>query len=122
LSDSQIAALEERRWAALIASDVTTLRAMYSPDLAYTHSNGQNDTRDTYLEPIASGRVRYTAVRRSDEQIRRHGDTAVITGRADMVVEAGGKQLRPAMRYSAVWTRNAGDWQLVCWHATGITG
>lgn len=120
MADPEISSLEERRWTALIASDVATLTAMYSPDLAYTHSNGMTDTRDSYLEPIASGRVRYAAVRRSDERIHRHGDTAVVTGHADMDVEANGKPLHPAMRYSAVWAHNAGEWRLVCWHATGI--
>jgi hypothetical protein len=122
MSDPEIGALEERRWTALINSDVVALTALYSPALAYTHSNGMTDSRDTYLEPIASGRVRYAAVRRSDERIHRHGSTAVVTGRADMDVEVEGKQLHPVMRYSAVWARNSGEWQLVCWHATGIAG
>jgi ketosteroid isomerase-like protein len=115
-----ITALEERRWAALTSSDVDTLAALYSPDLAYTHSNGMPDSRDGYLAPIASGRVRYVAVNRSQEQVHDHGDLAVVTGRADMRVEADGTDLRPAMRYSAVWARTGGQWQLVCWHATAL--
>lgn len=116
----EILELEERRWAALTSSDVATLTSMYSPDLAYTHSNGMVDSRESYLAPIASGQVHYRAVRRSDVRVQRHGDVAVVTGRADMDVDAGGGHLHPAMRYSAVWARADGPWQLICWHATGL--
>jgi ketosteroid isomerase-like protein len=119
-STAQIREVEERRWAAIIASDIATLDAFYSPDLAYTHSNGMFDSKASYLKPIRDGAVKYTAVRRSNEEIRVHGDTAVVTGRADMDVIAGGNSLNPVMRYSAIWARTADQWQLVCWHACAV--
>jgi hypothetical protein len=119
---AQVRGLEELRWAALVNADMATLEQLFSPGLAYTHSNAMFDSKASYLKPIADGEVRYNAVRRFDEDVRIHAATAVVTGRAEMDVTARGTQLHPAMRYSAVWAFQAGRWRFVCWHSTPLPG
>lgn len=117
-----VGALEERRWVALTGSDTAALRELFADGMAYTHSNAALDTKDTYLGAIDDGRVAYRSVERSDEVVRTFGDTAVVTGRAVIGAEAGGRAVQTVARYSAVWARRGGDWRFVCWHATPAAG
>ncbi len=119
-SIDQVSALEQRRWAAVLAADIETLTELYSPDLAYTHTDGKLDSREQYLAPLAQGLFRYTAVPRSDLHYREHGDAVIITGRVDLTIDAGGPAIVKAMRFSAVWSRAGGPWQLVAWHANAL--
>jgi ketosteroid isomerase-like protein len=104
----------------VLDADVDTLTELYSPDLAYSHTDGKLDTREQYLAPLAAKLFRYTATERSDVQYRDHGDAVVITGRLDLGVEAGGRQFDKAMRFTAVWSRTGGNWQLIAWHANEL--
>src|SRR5829696_1952117 len=110
--------LEDRRWTALTSSDTAALRELFDDGMAYTHSNAMLDTKDSYLRSIDDGVVAYRAVQRSDEVVRTFGDTAVVTGRAVIDAEAGGRAVQTTARYTAVWARRDGDWRFVSWHAT----
>jgi ketosteroid isomerase-like protein len=112
--------LEERRWTALTSSDTATLRELFDDGMTYTHSNAMLDSKDSYLRSIDSGVVTYTGVHRTDEAVREFGDTAVVTGRAVIDAEAGGRALQTTARYTAVWARRDGDWRFVSWHATPV--
>jgi hypothetical protein len=114
--------LEDRRWAALTSSDTDALRRLFADEMSYTHSNAMVDTKDTYLAAIDDGRVAYKAVQRSDEVVRTFGDTAVVTGRAVIDAEAGGRLVQTVARYSAVWVCERDDWRFVCWHSTPAAG
>lgn len=121
MSIEDVTALEQRRWQALLDGDITTLTELYSPDLAYTHTDGKLDTRESYLAPLAGGQFRYTAVPRSQVRYRDHGDTVVITGRVDLGIEAGGRSFDKPMQFTAVWGKGGGPWQLVAFHASALT-
>jgi ketosteroid isomerase-like protein len=120
VTSAEVSALEDRRWEAVLAADVATLTELYSPDIAYTHTNGTVDTREGFLAPIASGLARYTSISRDDLQIRDHGDVVVITGRLVMEIQAQGQQFNKAMGFTAVWARQDDRWQLIAWHATSV--
>jgi hypothetical protein len=113
--------LEDRRWTALTSSDTATLQELFDDEMAYTHSNALLDSKESYLRSIDTGVVAYTAVLRSVEVVRTFGDTAVVTGRAVIHAEAGGRALQTIARYTAAWARQSGNWQFVSWHATPTT-
>jgi Domain of unknown function (DUF4440) len=68
MTDKELLALEERRFAAMIARDFGMLEALVHEELRYTHSSGVTDGKASWLESMRSGRVKY--------------DTALISGRA----------------------------------------
>ena len=53
LAISEIKALEDRRYRAMIDGDTAVLDALYSDDLIYTHSKGDDDKR-SYLHKVGS--------------------------------------------------------------------
>lgn len=118
---AEIEALEDRRWAALLASDVDALGQLLADELQYTHSNGLVDTKDSYLEAITDKTFDYRSEDRSDMAIAVVGDTAMMTGRCAFTVIVGeSRTVDLDCRYSTVWVRRGQSWQLLCYQSTPL--
>ncbi len=119
-AEAAVRAAEGRRGQALVAGDVPTLEALLADDLVYTHSSGRVDSKATYLEPLRSGRTRYTSFQPADLSVRLYGDTAVIRGTARSEAQVTTGTSRTHLRFTAIWHRRADAWVMVAWHATRI--
>src|SRR5258708_37034428 len=58
-SEKEILSLEEKRYAAMTASDFGALEALLHDQLLYTPSSAATDTKASWLESLPSGRTRY---------------------------------------------------------------
>ena len=76
----EIEQLERRRFAAQIARDLPTLATIFADDLIYTHANGHQDGKTSYLASIESGQSRYDKVDIEQMVVRPYTDdrTAVV--------------------------------------------
>lgn len=117
---AEILALEDRRYAAMTTNDLATLEALFHDELVYTHSSAVVDTRASYLEALRSGKTRYVATRRFEEQVRFAGDTALVTGRAEFAVELGGTPKTLRLRFLNVWTKTPAGWKFIAWHSCAL--
>jgi hypothetical protein len=116
----EVLGLEERRWAAMIAKDTATLRDLFADEMSSTHANAVVYTKDSYLQAIEERVFDYRVVERTETDARRVGDTVLVTGRAQMEVAVGPRQVKLDARYSMVWVRKDDRWQFLCWHSTAI--
>jgi ketosteroid isomerase-like protein len=116
--EQEILALEEKRCAAMTACDVDALAAMLHDDLVYTHSSGVVDDKASYLGAIRSGKTRYHGIRRAAERVRAYGDTALVTGNADIEVDVNGQRKSLRLCYLDVWARTPQGWRFVAWQST----
>lgn len=116
----QIEQLENQRWAAQIGADLDALDNLIGAELSYTHSNGLVDTKDSYIKAIDKKVFDYQSESRSDTKVDIMGDTAMVTGRIEIHVLAGGREVNLDSRYSVIWVRRDGGWQFVCWQSTPI--
>jgi ketosteroid isomerase-like protein len=117
---AEIAALEDRRCAAMTSNDLASLAALLADDLVYTHSSAAVDTKASYLQALSSGRTRYREVTRHRQDIAVHGDTAVVSGHVGIEVTVGGVDRSIDARFLAVWAKVGGTWQFVAWQSTPI--
>lgn len=115
-----VLAADARRFAAMVGGDLATLEGLLTEDLIYTHSNGLVETRAQLLESLRSGKLRYLAAERSGETVRLHGDTAIVTGQADLKVSAQERELTLTVRFTEVWVKSGGGWKLAAWQSTRI--
>ena len=113
---------EARRVRALVEADYKTLDGLLADDLTYTHSTAALDTKASYLAPLLSGRTRYQSLEPSEMQVRTYGDMAVITGMMRSTALVAGQESRTVLRFTNVWIRRDGRWQMVAWQATRIPG
>jgi ketosteroid isomerase-like protein len=111
---------EEERWKAQLAGDTDTLGSFLADDLVYTHSNGSQDSKESFLNALKGGSLRFISAERSGKRGATYGDTVVVAGRAALTIEAAGNVVTMTIQYSSVWGRHEGNWQLVGWHSCKI--
>lgn len=118
---ARIRSLEESRFAAMLSRDVAALRRILADDLTYTHSSGQLESKEQFLDSIASGAFQYLAILPEGAlDVRVYGDTAVVTGKGTFRVKAGGEERSLKLRFTDVYISRDGVWQMVAWQSTRL--
>ena len=112
----EIIALEDRRIEAMVKGDVKVLEEILADDLIYTHTTARLDTKASFIDAVKTGRSNYKSVEREDVKVRQFGDTAVVTGHAKFHV--GDNKFEA--RYTDVYVKRDGAWQMVAWQSTRI--
>jgi hypothetical protein len=118
----QISELENRRYQALTDADLATLEELLSPDLVYTHSDASSDTRQSYLDKVASKALIYGVIDHPVSSIVVRGDSALVFHDMRGEVQVGGATRALNSRSLAVWVREDGAWRLLAYQPTRIPG
>jgi ketosteroid isomerase-like protein len=105
----------EKSWAAAtVAGDEAALKLVLSPDMTYTHSTGETDTRDSFIDNLKTGARKYTKLDHDGMEVRMYGDTAVLTATAQVATsQNGGAANSVHLRFIHVWVWQGGRWQMV---------
>jgi hypothetical protein len=69
---------------------------------------------------MESGATVYTAVVPSEVKAQDLGDAVVLTGRAQIGVMSQGRPNSFSVRFTEVWSNQAGRWQMVAWQSTRL--
>jgi len=118
----QIRALEASRYESMTSGDVATLDELYAADLVYTHSDATSDSKQSYLDKLASGHFKYGPISHPETSIVVHGDCVLVIGDMRGEVRIAG-QLRVLNCASlAVWVRENGRWVLLAYQPTKYPG
>jgi ketosteroid isomerase-like protein len=112
--------LDRKRMQAMAAKDVATLEGLLADDLVYTHSSARLDTKHSLIEGMTSGKTVYTGVEPANVKAQDLGDTVVLTGECRIKVTAGGTPNAFAVRFTDVYARRDGRWQMVTWQSTRL--
>jgi hypothetical protein len=118
-AEAAVRSAELKRFEVMVKNDLAALEKALGDDLTYTHSSGVVDTKAQFLESLRSGRVRYQSIEPvGDLKVRVYGSTAVINGKAKVVVASGGQTKDLLLLFTDVWLKRAGRWQMVAWQST----
>ena len=115
-----IIALDQARMTAMANKDVAALTAVLADDLVYTHSSARLDTKQSLIGATLAGTTVYESVKPSAVQAQDLGDTVVLTGVADIKVLSNGKPNAFSVRFTDVYAKRAGNWQMVAWQSTRL--
>jgi uncharacterized protein (TIGR02246 family) len=120
-AEDAVAAVEQRRINALIASDINALDEMIDEQCTHIESNGTSRTKAAFLEDVANREFSFDLFEIEENHIRIIGDTAVVTGTYRNIVRVRGKQnsLKHA-RHLRVYVQSGGRWKLIAHQATEI--
>lgn len=112
--------LDRKRMQAMAAKDIATLEAVLADDLIYTHSSARLDTKKSLIAGMTSGSTVYTSVEPSEVKSQDLGDTVVLTGIAQIKVVVSGTPNAFGVRFTDVYARRGGSWQMVTWQSTRL--
>lgn len=116
----EIREAQKQRFAAMVAGDREALRRILADDLTYTHTNGWEETKAAFLSTLASGGLAYLSIQPEDVNVRVYGPVGVVTGRSEMRVRSGDRELSFAIRFLEVHAKQDGGWKLVAWQSTRL--
>jgi ketosteroid isomerase-like protein len=116
----KVTELEKKRFEAMVNLDFVALREMLGDDLRYTHSNGKFESKAEYLTEITDGTLRYQRMEPTEIDVRIFKKTAVVTGLVFVSVKQGDRIVESQLRYTDVWQKRSGKWQLVVWQSVRI--
>ena len=112
--------LDRKRMTAMAQKDTAALQTMLCKGLVYTHSSARQDTKQSLIEGMQSGSTVYTSIVPSEVKAQDLGNAVVLTGVADISVEAHGKPNSFRVRFTDVYENQNGTWRMVAWQSTKI--
>ena len=120
--EAAVVALAQAAADAFRDGNISALEELLAPDITVVDPGARVATRDTVLNAIRSGALRYEVFSNRDATARLYGDTAVVVG----ITAVKGKFLDQSfsleVRFTDVLVRDKGKWKLVATHATRIPG
>jgi len=119
-NEQMIIDLDRKRMTAMAQKDLATLNELIADDLIYTHSSARLDTKASLIGNMESGSTVYTSVVPSDVKAQDLGDTVVLTGSCKISVNAGGRPNSFGVRFTDVYAKRGGRWQMVTWQSTRL--
>jgi ketosteroid isomerase-like protein len=121
LIDSEIIALEAELRGAQLAADIDTLNRLIGDDLLFTGPTGELATKADDLAAHRDGLLRFSAHEPEETRIRHVGDhVAVVALRARLAGVFAGQPFSGTYRYTRVWARSSGRWQIVAGHVSEV--
>ena len=103
----------ERAWAdGIVRADLSALEKLLAEDLVYTHSNGDRDSKASYLDRIRSGQLKYRKVDfQKIEVYLLKKDVAFAATLANIqVISTTQQDMKASLLH--VFVRRQGRWQL----------
>lgn len=107
---------------ALRTGDTTVLAQIYADDFVMITSSGQLRTKRDQLRDIASGAVQHQGPSERILHLTLRDDVAIVQGESDAgTLLTGGQADARMRRYTRVYIRQGGRWQLLATHISVVT-
>jgi ketosteroid isomerase-like protein len=115
-----IEALEQKRYSAMLASDVAALEDLLDDDLVYTHSFGERDDKTGYLKKVANRFFVYHEIHHTSEHIIVRENCAIVAGtmRATATVGTAIREINNSCM--AVLGKSGNQWRLLAYQPTPL--
>jgi uncharacterized protein DUF4440 len=118
--DARIPALkaaEAARFQANVDADAKALGQVLDDALEYVHSNGEVDTKGSFIASLTTGKRDYVATTFEIQSARILGDVAIIRGTAKITVADNGEPRALDLGYTDVWVWKDKRWQMTAWRS-----
>ena len=99
-------------------SDTKAYGGIIGDDYVFTNQDALVRTKAQMVSAYESGSIKYESLKLDEIKVCPYGDTAVVTGRSTVKAQDNGKDISGQFRYTRVYVKRQGKWQLV---ATQLT-
>jgi len=112
--EKEVRAAEDQFFDGLLLGDREKLEQILDQDfLLIDVLTGSEVPKAALLDVVGSRQLVFEAIARLDARVRSYNGTAVVTGQTRMKGQYGGVSFNPHSRYTHVYVRKPGGWQLV---------
>jgi len=118
LIEKEIRLVEQQRVDALLKGDGEALKRIWADDYSLITYRGDLRNRSHRLEAIRLGTIKMEAITNHIVDLRIYGDTALVHGIAFRKFTEKGRKVEGTFRFSRVWVKHDGRWQLSHAHFT----
>ena len=118
--EAVLRAAEQSRFAAQVAADAGALGKLLDDGLEYVHSNGELDSKQSFIDSLTSGKRDYVSTVATIETVRIFGDVAVIRGKAKVTVADNGQSKDLHIGYTDVWLWKNDQWRMTAWRSARL--
>ena len=115
---AELSKLEQVWNDAYVHGKVEPLEQLLADDLIVTMTDMAVLTKAQSIGLLRSGHLKFPRYETSDIRIRVYSDAAVVTGRLQRTRTVDGKNVDDDWRFTKVYVRRSGKWQVVAWHAS----
>ena len=117
----EVLRVEEEQDQAVANSDIKTLEHIWADNLVYTAPNGELLTKAQHLAEFQSGIRKFESMKHDDFNVRVYGRTVVVlTGRSTSMLRYKGEVSEGPRRFTNLFVKMDGRWQLVSHHVTNV--
>jgi len=110
---NELVGAEKNLKQALLQADWKTADKFYGDDLIFTNADGSITHKSDDVHGIKSGDTRFSIVEMFEVQVQDFGDVGVSTGQLFEKGRYKGVDFKRTYRFTDVWARRHGQWQLV---------
>ncbi len=114
--EQTIRRLENERSQASLRRDTATLERILGDDFSAVGTSGAVRNKAQWLADNKSGAMKVESQSFADVNVRAYGDAAVITGVATQKGQDKGKDISGQVRFTRVYVKRNGQWQIVAAH------
>ncbi|WP_020602462.1 nuclear transport factor 2 family protein [Spirosoma spitsbergense] len=118
--EKAVLAAEKQRFEAQVKKDYAMLDRVLADDLVYNHSNGNTDTKQSYIQSIRDGKSKYDSIESQEQEVRVYGNTAIINGKCLIKATNNGETINTTLKYTDVYIRKGNQWQMVTWQSLKV--
>jgi ketosteroid isomerase-like protein len=118
--ESTLTQMEHDLTAAILKRNVAAIDPVLASDFAFTGPDGNVQGKAQFINDIKSGDLALEASAISDMKVRVYGDAAVATYTTTDKGQYKGQDIGGRYRWTDVFVRRAGKWQIVAGHGTPI--
>lgn len=112
-------AAEHARAEAHVRADIGALDALFDPAYHYVHGSGVIEDKPSYLAFMRDSGVWFLTIEHADLCAEMFGEAGVVTGHADVTLDARGEIRSIANRFTSSWVWRDG-WKLRTFQYTNI--
>jgi len=105
---------------AQLSSDAAALDRLWADDLVVTVPNMPLMDKTESLQFVRSGKIKFQIYKTSDLRIRVYRDSAVVTGQLERTRSDNRGEFEDDWRFTKVYVRRGGRWQVVAWHGSHV--
>jgi hypothetical protein len=113
--------LEDARFSATIAHDIDAMQACLRDDFTFIHSSGRIDDKQSYLDLLGSGELRYLKMDWRDMRVlARIGPMTQVFSRLDFTADLGGRDVAVSAYIVSTWIEEGGAWRVLTIQSSGL--